>query len=472
MKSLRRPIRAIVSGAILIVVNAVVNAGSFSLYTESSPAAVGNYAAGVAAEAADASIGWYNPAGLSLIHEREAVGGLVALAPSLRLTGASTYTTLGLPPYTQTFHNINGAKMGYVPSAHFALPVGENTTLGLSLVAPFGLSTQWNRLSSVRYEATTSYLVTANLSPEIGSRLNEHFAVGAGIDLQHAHVRLNEVLGAPALMNAVGLPPTFLDSLSYNKGHSFGVGFHAGLMALFNEDHTRIGLNYQSQVRHRFNGYSRLQGRLANLNPIIAPITLLTANPDAIFWGKDLASNTIILPEIATLSAYQDVNERLALLASVVYTGWKSIKTIELDRLAAYAPGLGQVFVNTIIAENYRNTWRFSLGANYDINEHWMIRVGGGYDGTPTRNRYRDVRVPDCNRWAAAVGTHYQLRPELGIDFGYYRLIEAGHSRINRTDTVGPTSQYNVHASVKAYANVFALQAVWTLDQPVVVATK
>ena len=34
-------------------------AGAFSLYTESSTTALGTFAAGVAAEAGDASIGWY-----------------------------------------------------------------------------------------------------------------------------------------------------------------------------------------------------------------------------------------------------------------------------------------------------------------------------------------------------------------------------------------------------------------------------
>ena len=49
--------------------------GAFSLYTEGSASAVGNFAAGVAAEARDASIGWYNPAGLALIRNQQVVLG-------------------------------------------------------------------------------------------------------------------------------------------------------------------------------------------------------------------------------------------------------------------------------------------------------------------------------------------------------------------------------------------------------------
>ncbi|CDZ78532.1 47 kDa outer membrane protein precursor [Legionella massiliensis] len=469
---MQKPIRTIVSMAVVMMASTVANAGSFSLYTESSAAEIGNYAAGAAAEAANASTGWYNPAGLSLIHSKQGVFGIVGVAPSAKLRGFSTFSTVGVPSYTQSFNDLSGGKMGYVPSAHLALPVGENTTLGLSLVSPFGLSTQWSRIGPVRYEATTSNFITSNISPEIGSRINEHFAVGAGIDLQYARVRFNRVVGSPAQMMALGAPPRTLDSLSYNKGHSFGVGFHAGAMALFDENHTRIGVNYQSQVRHSFHGYSRLQGRLAALPPVATPSSILRADPNAIFWSYDLASNNINLPEVATLSGYRDLNDRLALLGSVVFTGWKSLKTIELDRVGAYAPNVGQVVVNSSSTQDYRNAWRFALGANYHVNEKLMMRIGGGYDQTPTRNKYRDVRIPDSDRWAASVGAHYQVQPSIGVDIGYTHLFSVGEAKINRTDVAGSTSEYFVHAKIKAHADLVGLQAVWTLDQPAPVPTK
>lgn len=472
---MQKPIRTIVSAAVIaMMASSAAYAGSFSLYTESSPAAIGNYAAGIAAEAADASTGWYNPAGLSLIRQKEIVFGMVGVFASAQMTGVSTFATQGLPSYQQTFNQIKGAKPGYVPSSHFALPLGENMTFGISAVAPFGLATQWGREGPVRYAATTSNLITTNISPELGAKVNEHFAVGAGIDLQYARVRFNSVLGSPALMEAFGADPRMLDSLSYNRGQSFGVGFHAGVLGMFYDNHTRVGFNYQSQVRHRFNGYSRLQGRLANLSPTISPAAVLEANTDALFWSNNLASNNIILPEIATLSIYQDVSDRFALLGSAVFTGWRSLKTIELDRVAAYAPSpaAGQVFVNAVTTEEYRNAWRFAVGANYHVNEKFMLRVGGGYDQTPTRKVFRDIRVPDFNRVAASIGTHYQVQPTVGVDIGYTRLFAIEHSSVNRTNTVGSGSTYNVHAGLKGHADLLGIQAVWTLDQPAVVATK
>jgi long-chain fatty acid transport protein len=473
VKAMQRPIRTLVSTAIAaVIVNTTAQAGSFSLYTESTAAAIGNYAAGAAAEAADASTGWYNPAGLSLLHQRQAVFGMVAIAPSAKLTGFSTFSTVGVSPYVQSFRDMNGGKMGYVPSGHFALPVGENTTIGFSMVAPYGLATSWYREGPIRYQAVSSYLLTTNLSPEIGSRLTDHLSVGAGIDLQYAHVRLTRVLGSPASLLAASAPPQLLDSLSYNSGRSYGVGFHAGLLALFNDEHTRIGANYQSQVRHRFNGYSRLQGRFANISPVVSPSSIARANPDAIFWSTDLASNNINLPEVVTLSAYHDVNKKVALLGSVVFTGWKTLQTIELKRIAGFAPGIGQSFLNTVSVQDYRNTWRAALGANYHFNERLMLRVGGGYDQTPTVNAHRDVLIPDTNRWAASVGAHYQLRPNIGVDLGYTHLFQANHTNIDRSDAVGTTSRYGIRSRINARADLIGVQGVWTLDKPEVVPTK
>ena len=474
MKSMQKPIKTVVNAAVIAVMASAANAGSFSLYTESSPAAIGNYAAGIAAEAADASTGWYNPAGLPLIRSKEAVFGAVGIFPSIKLHGLSTFNTAGLPTYQQTFDGIKTSKPGYVPSFHSAIPLGENATFGFSVVAPFGLATQWNRQGRVRYAATTSNLLTSNFSPEIGAKLTEKFSVGAGIDLQYSRVRFNQVLGSPALMHAFGVEPSLLDSLSYNRGQSFGVGFHAGVLGMFYDNHTRVGFNYQSQVRHRFNGYSRLQGRLANLSPILTPLAVLESNPDALYWSNSLASNTIIFPEVATLSLYQDVTDRFAFLASAVFTGWRSLKTLELDRVAAYAPfpANGQILANSVTTENYHNAWRFAIGGNYHVNEKLMMRVGGGFDQTPTRKVYRDIRVPDSNRAAASIGAHYQARPSLGVDIGYTRLFGIEHAKINKTAPVGSSSTYNVNAGIKSHADLVGIQAVWTLDQPVPVTTK
>jgi long-chain fatty acid transport protein len=274
--------------------------------------------------------------------------------------------------------------------------------------------------------------MTTNISPEIGGRVTEHLMLGAGLDFQYAKVKFNQVIGSPAYLQAInglGAPvgPMSLDSISYNQGDSFGMGFHAGILTAVNNDHTRIGLNYQSAVHHKFQGYSRLTGPLANPGlDITDPLSILTANRNTNFWSNNLSSNSITLPDIITLSAYHDVNEQLALLGSVVYTAWSCFETIELNQVAAFSPTLGQVLVNSTADEYYRDAWRFAVGANYKVNERWKVRLGAGYDQTPTTNANRDIRIADPDRWALSIGAHYQVRPAIGVDVGYTHLFAAG----------------------------------------------
>ncbi|MDI1352481.1 MAG: outer membrane protein transport protein [bacterium] len=478
MKNMHKPLRTIVSAAVVsIMATSAAYAGGFSLYTESSPAAIGNYAAGSAAEAADASTGWYNPAGLTLIREQQLVFGGVGVFPSAKISGISTFTgaPAAVPNYTQTFNNLEGGENAFVPSFHYALPLGENATFGFSVLAPFGLATDWGVNSPVRYEATFTELLTSNFSPELGAKLTDNFAVGAGLDLQYARVKFNREIGIPKVAEAFGHIPTIFDSLSYNKGNSFGVGYHVGIMGIFNDNHTRIGLNYQAKMRHTFNGYSQLSGPLANGGSIADPALAFSVRRN-----NNLSSNPIELPDVLTLSAYHDLNETFALLGSVVYTGWSSFKTIQLNNVAApfiipapsaNAGNINPVSVNSLSAQNYKDTWRASIGANYHLNDMWMLRAGGGYDQSPLNDTYRDVRLPDANRWALSVGAHYQMNPSWGMDAGYTHLFGANDPLINRTDALTSTSAYNVTARSKASADLVGLQVVWSIDTPMPVAT-
>ncbi|STX52045.1 long chain fatty acid transporter [Legionella busanensis] len=475
MSSIQKPMRTILSTTIATILVSNTYAGSFSLYTESSAVATGNFAAGVAAEVADASTGWYNPAGLALIHNPQVVTGGVGIFPSSKITGTSTFFTSTVPipalrTYTQSFNDLDGADDGFVPFFHLAYPLGPNATAGLTVNAPFGLATNWSRTSPVRYQATYSEVITTNLAPEIGGRVTDYLSLGLGIDLQYARVKLNRVLGSPAFgqLPVPGLSPTILDSYSYNKGDSFGVGFHAGALALFNDNHSRIGINYQSQVNHKFHGWSRLTGPLArsglvNVSPTSAILAASTFG-DPVFWSNDLSSNSVQLPDIVTLSGYHDLNERLALLGSVVYTNWHTLRSIQLYKVAGFAAGRGQARLFSESVTDYRNTWRAAIGANYRVNDQWLVRVGGGYDQTPTVDEFRDIRIADSDRWALSAGTHYQYNQNLGVDFGYTHLFGIGSVPINRTDPAGAGSTYSINARAKGKADLVALQAVWTMD--------
>ncbi|HHT0592327.1 TPA: OmpP1/FadL family transporter [Legionella anisa] len=480
MKNMHKPLRTLVSAAVISVLAAGgVHAAGFSLYGEGAGYTVGNYAAGSAAEAADASTGWYNPAGLALIREQQVVFSGVGIFPTMKLDGTSTFTTRTGPAsvqYIQDFNGVDGSYNGFVPSFHYARPLGERTTFALSVTSPFGLSTDWAPDSPVRYSATYTEILTMNVSPELGTRLTEHFALGAGLDIQWSRAKFNQMIGAPTLFQIIGDDPALVDTLSYNKAKSYGVGFHVGVMGIFNDNHTRIGLNYQSRIRHVFYGHSRLTGILANNNfnlifPVLPPSTTRINN--------ELFSDPQEFPDVLTLSAYQDINEKLALLGSVVYTGWGVFERIQLNNVAV--PNIGppllfnvtQANINSAVPQNYQDSWRVALGANYRVNPKLMLRIGGGYDQTPTNDIDRNIRLPDIDRWAIAVGAHYQWRPTIGVDVGYTHLFAGGKPDVNSVQPLSQTSTYNVSVNDGHFAaDLVGAQLTWVMDKVPEVPTK
>ena len=474
MKNMHRPLRTLVSAAVIgVLATGAAHATGFALYGEGTGYTAGNYGAGVAAEAADASTGWYNPAGLALLHNKEVVFGGTGIFPNLKIDGSSTFTTANpfsplLPPlvYEQKFKDVDGAYNGFVPASHFALPVGENTTVGLSITAPYGLATNWSQTSPVRYSATFTELLTANVSPEIGTRLFENLAVGAGLDFQYSRVKFDQTIGVPTFVDFFHRDPSSYDTFSYNKGSSWGVGFHVGLMGIFNDNHTRVGLNYQSRMRHTFYGHSTLIGPLAN-NFVLGS---LQPQPTGYWRNDDLFSNPIEFPDVVTLSGYHDVNDRLALLGSVVYTGWNVFKEIQLNNVAvpgiAATSAVSKSNIISTVPENFHDSWRVAFGANYRINPQWMLRVGGGYDQTPTNNTDRNIRLPDVDRWAVAVGGHYQMKPNLGFDLGYTHLFSGSNPSINSTQPLSATSSYQVNSNRGSFsADLVGGQVVWVIDK-------
>ncbi len=143
-----------------MLVGSAAHAGGFSLYTEGSGAAIGNYAAGIAASVQDASTGWYNPAGLAWLGSEQAVFSGIGIFPSTKMSGTSSFSTLGLPSYNQNFTDLDGGENAFVPAFHYALPINDRLTIGLSVVSPFGLSTNYEMGSPVRYGATFTELLS------------------------------------------------------------------------------------------------------------------------------------------------------------------------------------------------------------------------------------------------------------------------------------------------------------------------
>ncbi len=448
MRSHAKKILILLSSSGLIMSSQMVNAAGFQLW-EQDGATVGNYHAGRAAEAADASTSFYNPAGLVRIHNQQIVGSIDPVMTNFVYRGSVYVNTSGIASGPQSTV-AQGGHFNVVPGLHYAAPLAENLVFGFSVVSPFGLETNYDKKTYAQYASTRTSLTVIDVSPSLGFAINNHLSVGAGFDAEHARGEFDLVAGVPVYKEQLNVNN---DTTSTNVGNSWGYGYHLGALYQFSEM-TRLGISYHSKISQHLRGTSKFEGQLAN------------GTYGGLQESRDLKANTTF-PATTTLSFFHTVNPTWDWMGTVIYTQWSVLNELNLqntagivtDETADLAPSNN---INVNVLENYRNTWNFSVGTNYHVNEAVMLRAGLGYDQTPSRNAERNLQLPDSNRIAVALGTHYQLSKTLGFDVGWTHFFVQNAGIHNLTQSVGAQTT-TLDGKVSSEADVFGFQMKWDI---------
>lgn len=437
-----RKLSRVMIGAGILAASQLTYAAAFQLW-EQDGASVGNYHAGIAAIAEDASTGYYNPAGLIMIKNQQIVFGSDIVDTDIRYRGTVNVSTLGSGPQ---FVNVQGGGFNFIPNLHYAAPISDNFVFGFNIVVPFGLKTDYGQTTNVRYAATLSQIQVIDYTPSIGVAFNDHFSAGLGLDIEHMNGQFNQFATLAGTAN---------DTISNNAGSDTAYGFHTGVLVRFSEL-TRVGLDYHSQTVFHMDGTSKFLGKLANFPAL---------NPNGEQLSNAFTAN-MTLPPITTLSLFRVLNPKWDLLASLSYIQWSTFNTFILKNVAGVrmaSTGISSTNnLDVIINEGFRNVWNYSVGANYHANDQWIFRTGLGYDQSPAVNQYRSLQIPDSDRIAAAVGAHYQATKHIGLDASWNHLFVRNTRINNLSQVVGPET-VTTNGSVRGGADVFAGQIVWDI---------
>ena len=356
----------------------LVHAAGFALI-EQNASGIGNAYAGQAAAATDASTIYFNPAGMTYLPDRQLVLAGHLIKPKAEFSGTSTIGggTGG-----------DAGSLAFVPNAYFAFRLTPDVHLGVGMNAPFGLKTEYDPAWAGRTQAIKSELKTINLNPSIAWRASDTLSLGAGLSLQYAEATLTN-------LTAVGLVTV--------KGDDYGWGFNLGALWKLGET-TRVGLAYRSEVDYTLEGNVTFSGAPGLNGPVTADATM---------------------PDSASLSLFHKLNERWDILADVTWTGWSDFDELRIVRTSGALVGL--------TPENWRDTWRYSVGANYRYNEKLALRGGVAFDQRAASDTYRTARIPDEDRTWLAFGAQYRVSPKMTLDVGYAHLF-VSDARINKTE--------------------------------------
>lgn len=342
---------------------------------EQSVSGLGNAYAGQVAAPRDASIVYYNPAGMTKLSGSHIYAGTHILAPSANLkdTGSSA-----------AFGGATGGKGGNpysatpIPNLHISHEVVENTFwLGLAVSAPFGLSNEYNEGWFGRFDSTETALHTVDFQPSFAVRVNDKLSVGGGMNIQYADVDIKKVINQGAG-----------ERNSTLEGNTTTVGFNVGVLYEPIEG-TTLGAHYRSGIHHHVDGR-------------------VIIDNNGTVTSSAAANAELNLPEIVQLGVNHKVNDRLTLQAGATWFGWNSFEEIRVLNTA------GGLIANT--TQNYQTTWAFAIGGEYALNDEWTLRAGYQFDETPTTDEYRTTLTPDGDRHWISTGATYKYNDKIDID--------------------------------------------------------
>jgi long-chain fatty acid transport protein len=421
----RRRLAVALGAAVLSLAAGQVLGSNFALQ-EQSGSGVGNAFAGGAAVAEDASTIYSNPAGMSRLPGIQGVvaGDVICISAKLSDNGS-------LPAAFQPLGD-NGGDAGtcaVVPSLYLAVPINKQFAFGLGIGAPFGLKTEYDSSWLGRFQAIKSEVKTLNINPALSWKVSDVVTLGAGVNWQQIKATLtNAVNYSGALATAAQqaaenglIPPSVippilagtagLESQAAVNGSDSAWGWNIGVLIEPDKD-TRIGAQYRSTIKYTISGQVDFNNpALPTLPPPLAPIAGLLATGVNQVLSSGAVTLALKVPDTANLSVFHTLNDKWDLMADVQWTGWSSIQQLQIVR------STGATLSNT--PEDFRDTWRGSIGANYHYSDQWKFRMGLAYDQTPVRDATRTPTLPDGNRTWIAVGAQYLATPQVALDLGY-----------------------------------------------------
>ena len=263
-----------------------------------------------------------------------------------------------------------------IPALYLTAPISSDTTFGLAITSPFGLATEYNDNWSGRYNAIKSSISTININPSLSYKINDEFSIGAGFQAQYYKATLTKAgnLGGG-------------DFTARLKGDDWGYGYNLGATYQPN-DQLKFGLGYRSKIDHKLVGETDVPGLVS---------------------GFDSKTST---PESLTAGVAFKPTKFVELAYDMTWTAWSRLKHLSAN--AHQNPNL-----STTEEFNWHDSFLHSVGANFTINDKWLLRTGVAYEKDAVTQANREPRVPSGDKVWTSFGFNYKIKEDLSFDAAY-----------------------------------------------------
>ncbi|MEY8758400.1 OmpP1/FadL family transporter [Chryseobacterium tongliaoense] len=344
------------------------------------------------AHAEDASVAFFNPAGMSFIPSK-----LSIVAGGFGASNKVTFQNLNTLQSTET-DNPLGTPI-YAAVTYKAL---ENLSVGFSFSTPFGSTIQWPNDWEGREMVQKLELKSFYFQPMVSVKLAPWLAFGASYIYAKGKVDWDKAV------TQFGGQVNINDDKA--SGHGYGFGFY-----FRPEDKLDISIAYRSPVDMKAKkGTATFQFPSQSIYPLLG----LDGS------GKDGFTATLPLVEEYTIGLTYKITPKWLVSADFNYHGWERYGKLTLD--FANAPVGNQADPTVLVApKNFRNSKTFRLGTQYAFNDMIFGRLGAYYDESPYTDENFIPETPSFNTYVVTGGVGFKLK-QFGVDIaGGYAMPQA-----------------------------------------------
>ncbi len=369
------------AAAVTFVSPEFAKAEGFALQDWSSRGA--SLAGGLVARGGDAASVSYNPAAITELEGTQILFGGEYIHPINTVVG-----TGGQSKHSET-------KQYFAPHGYITHKVNEAISVGFGAFSRFGLGNDYGSSFFVPNSVYDVELITFTVSPVIAWRVNDKLSLGFGLELAYGDVDFNQNV-KKTLAN--GLP---VDTTLSMTGDAWSPAFNLSVHYRFNEQ-WKAGFVYRSHNDFDFDG------------------ELSTAHP--LFAGRKFSGSAMLYtPDSYTLAlAYYPMPE-LSFEAQVQYNTWSRYSNLTINVPSSPFPGLNKIEQK----KDWRDTWFFSLSAEYQALDWLTLRGGVSYETSPVKEAYADFIAPAHGRWKYGAGLGFQYDNwTLDVAYVYHDILE------------------------------------------------
>ena len=434
-------VRALIVGAAITTAGQVY-AGAFGL-REQSATGQGLSFAGAASGGAGLGSMFWNPATMTAYQGINAsvTGNLIL--PYAKLTTDKSQSTAVASGSTYAALPVSSGNEGisaFVPAGYFSWQINNNLWAGVSVTAPYGLSTKPDASWGGRGYNSSTRVSSMMVTPTLAYRFNDMVSVAAGVSYMKFNARYTS--GSPTLATITN-PPAWGTAGMMGDGDAWGYTLGATLKPL---QGTEIGIGYRSEMRVGLNG-DFFSGTAAVNHAV---------------------STKVPLPQSVNLGVKQTINPQWTVLAGLEWTNWSVLKApVVTDKVTnATHLALGS------IPFYYKDGWFASLGAEYKWSPALTLRAGAAYEWSPVKDSERSARLPDNDRIWTSLGFGYQLTQQLNIDFGYTHIfpkstkITINSANHNYSTALAAAGLGNLIATADTHIDILSLGLTYRFDTP------